>query len=1160
MGRKNKTKLLKHGSQSLNASAIGESDARISTSDKVPEFEVLSSHLRELVTASPNTTDRHREMKYMFAALEKRDAELVVAKQLIRKLQEGGLAEHNGEGDSSIVVHDETYSDAQNSHNEELDRAKKYNDELILERMRLVSQLKETEDCVNRLQAEMNTLESSQERTRHSLEESRQTSSKIIQKLNESLKAAKTKADDLESELNSRQSAYLEVAQDLTMLQQARLEQDLLLKENTALKNNTVSKLEQALTDLACSKQEVSALLTSVEELKNDRVTTLEQLASDREKLESRYERINNGVQMIKKDFGEVKKSLIEMTQQRNELSQQLVASKADVKHYRDDGDACRSYIKKLEEKLLASEDVRRSINDLQDDYKQAQEQLLIKENEVSYYGNLVSNLTNELQDELQSPNTISLLDVVRKLKESFRVEQRKQVFNLAALEAKDAAHQKLVQQNNKLLDEIAKNEVLQKDEQRLFEEEKNKLNEELGSAKSFVKKIRKEKDSALKKLKRLLLENTELAKQNKPLEDKHDNSIHSNSNDSMISQKSESMEALEQSITSLKDNLASSEEKLKDISKQLMNKEDENLDLHRTVIAYKSQLEENEQDRANKKKQITMMESRLSELQRSTDCLQKRYDEEISILHQKVQSTEDDLNVMRDSRSQVLSDSENLKLVLESERTTLQDEITKLKNDIVLHELSNSRTKELISSTENEKAKLYEECKILGASCESVRKALEEQEKSNELIKNEMVQLKEALHIAEKERRESLEELANVALKVAESESTQTEKEAKLVDFNSKLQEEIDTLKAQVMSQDLKIEKLSSNITVSDQALEEITKLSSQKLEDYEKSMQSEKAKCEILSKKLEEKTAESSDRMARLKSKEDKFEKMKVEFETDSHSMREKIEHLETEVARAVSERNAINTEVDDFKVLVAEKEAKVKRLSLAKEDLDLKQELLEKEIGMVNKKLEDAVSSKKDKIHQLENRLEVMQTASQAQCKRLEDELSSAIASLEQSTADKRYLEEQISELQQKSILVDELSANNEIINEELAKVVQLRTTVSELEKQNNDIQSENAEERAGLVNELIDAKQKLLECEKLIFLLQDELKTETSNTVSKQEGENALPVERRAIDDMFPTIDPAVRQLVILLSENRNYSYGVLGLVVYGFLIHLYILFY
>ena len=32
----------------------------------------------------------------MFAALEKRDAELLVARQLIRKLQEGALSEHNG--------------------------------------------------------------------------------------------------------------------------------------------------------------------------------------------------------------------------------------------------------------------------------------------------------------------------------------------------------------------------------------------------------------------------------------------------------------------------------------------------------------------------------------------------------------------------------------------------------------------------------------------------------------------------------------------------------------------------------------------------------------------------------------------------------------------------------------------------------------------------------------------------------------------------------------------------------------------------------------------------------------------------------------------------------------------------------------------------------
>ncbi|EGT58625.1 hypothetical protein CAEBREN_31659, partial [Caenorhabditis brenneri] len=1115
MGRKNKTKLLKnfllqHGSQSLNASTIGESDARISSSEKVPEFEVLSSHLRELVNASPSTTDRNREVKYMFAALEKRDAELLVARQLIRKLQEGALSEHNGDGDSSIVVHDETYSDAQLNNNEELDRAKKYNEELILERETLASQLGETEECVNRLQGifqftspDIKRLENDQEQTCRSLEESRKTSSEIIQELNKSLEAAKVRADDLESQLKSRQAAYLEAVKDLNILKEACSTHDRLLEKNVELKNDTASKLEKALADLASSKEEVSTLLTSVEELQNDRATTLQQLVSDREKLESRYERINNGVQMIKKDFCEVKKSLIDMTEQKKELSQKLVASKADVKHYREDGDACRNYIKKLEEKLLNSENLQSTISDLQKDFREAQEKLLITTNEVTSYESLMANLSAELQEELQSANTTSLLDAVRKLKDEFRVEQRKQVFNSAALEAKDAAHQKLVQQNEKLLEEIAKNEFLRKDEVRLFEEEKNQLNGELASAKSFAKKIRKEKDSALRKLKRLLLENSELAKQSKSQEDELDNSVHSNGNDSILSQSSESMAALEESITSLKESLASSEEKLKDVAKQLIDKENENLDLQRTVLTFESKMEENEQDNVNKEKTIAMMESRLSELQRSADGLQKRYDEETSTLHQKLHTTEDKLKAIEESKSLVLSDSEKLKLVLESERTELQEEITQLKNAILLHQSNESQNEELIALAEKEKAKLFEECKTLKAQFDSVRNELTEQEESNELIKSEILQLTEALNVSENEKKESLEELSKLTSKVVESERSQSEKEAELAALNSKLQGEVDDLKTQIMNQDMEIEKLSTNITVSNQALEELTKASNQKFNDYEKTLHSEKAKCEILSKKLEEKTAESSDRLTRLKFKEDNFEKMKVEFEKDSLVMKQKIDHLETEVARAVSERNAINTEVDGFKVLVAEKEANVEKLSAAKADLDLKQELLEKEIEIVSKKLEEAVSPKKDKILQLENRLEVMQTASHARCKRLEEELSSAIASLEQSAADNRYLEEQISELQQKSILVDELSANNEIINEELAKSVELRTAVAELEKQNNDIQLENAEERASLVNELIDAKQKLMECEKLILVLQDESKAKTSNGTSEEE---------------------------------------------------------
>lgn len=1404
MGRKNKVKLLKHGSHSLNASSLGDSEGRLSSPENhVPEFEVLSSHLRELVT-SPSTSDRHREMKYMFAALEKRDTELMVAKQLIRKLQ-GGASDHTGDGDSSLAAHDETYGDIQQS-NEELDRTKKQNDELVEERDRLVSQLRDTEEYVQSLKDALVVLESNVEKTNKSLDEGQKTSSQIIQDLETLLKEAEAHANKLQAELNYRQSDYTEALKELSVekaarlelnklveqsvqtkeetciqlqkalddmnseksirmeqdklisdsvrskeeiclkleqalenlnaektarleqnelinqisksneetslqlqkalesrdqacsklqhalddlctekaartdqdkllsqydqikdetiiklqrvveeleteratrseledrldqfahtekeistklrvaldelnaekaarleqdelisrtvqtkdeasielqqalkdlstekaarleqegvidqcvqtkyeiskkLQQAldelnfeksaRLEQDNIISQAVQAKDDACLKLQQALDDLDASKETVGVLSAEIEQKQNERSMVIQQLIVDREKLESRYENINNGVQLIKKDFDSVKKGLIQMKDKNEDLQKQLAASKADVKHYRDDGEACRAYIKKLEAKMVVVDNnAEKIIKKIREEYNQQHAMLL---NSARSYGDLYKKLSEEFQGQ-HEPTAI--LDSVKKLKESFRLEQRKQVFNLAAIEAKEAAHQKLLQQHETFMESVKKVVNMKAEQMQMIEEEKQKLSEELASAKNFVKKVRKEKDNALKKLKRLVTEKTELLEQNKSFEEKLNISTASCSNESMNSQNSESVESLEQAIKILKSHLEDSDEKLAQVTQELMNKEDELLALRSALDVKKSKCDENQQELESIQKTISMLQSRHAELQLSCNEWQKRYNEEVPMYQQKLESAETALKEQEQLAAKSIVCLESSKQESGSEKRQLLEEIEQLRTAISTCESERAQFEELVSSTEEEKLQIVEKSISLESQLESVQNALGEQEKSNQQIKHEMQQLREALITAEVQKKDSLDEQAKIALKLVEAERSQIEKEVKLT-------KEVDSFRTQIMKQDVEIEKLSVDVTLSAQALDDMSQVIDQKKAEYEKALESEKAKCEILGKKLEEKTAESSDKMKRLKAKEVKLEEMKVDFEKKSDELKEKIKSQETELAKAVADKISINSEVDDYKNLVAEKDAEIVKLTEQKSDLDSKQELLQKEVDVINRKLEDALSPKKDKVVQLENRLEVMQTASKAQYKRIEEELASARASLQQSSEVIQNQEKIISDLQQRAALVDELSASHKVLSEELEKTAQLKEVVSELEKQNSDILYENAEERAGLVNELIDAKQKLAECEKQIRSLQDALKSNTPESQSMDVVLQADPEQKRAIDEMFPSMDPAVRQLVILLSENRNYSYGVLGLVIYGFLVHLYILF-
>lgn len=127
----------------------------------------------------------------------------------------------------------------------------------------------------------------------------------------------------------------------------------------------------------------------------------------------------------------------------------------------------------------------------------------------------------------------------------------------------------------------------------------------------------------------------------------------------------------------------------------------------------------------------------------------------------------------------------------------------------------------------------------------------------------------------------------------------------------------------------------------------------------------------------------------------------------------------------------------------------------------------------------------------------------------------------------------------------------SLSEQLANAQDAEVsmTTLKETVAKLEEENNVLQATWAEERSGLVNELIDTKEKLAKS----------AQAQTELDESHRDIMTAVPVAKRtAMDEMFPELDPAIRQLVHLIGQNENYMYAAAGLALYALLIHLYIL--
>lgn len=247
-----------------------------------------------------------------------------------------------------------------------------------------------------------------------------------------------------------------------------------------------------------------------------------------------------------------------------------------------------------------------------------------------------------------------------------------------------------------------------------------------------------------------------------------------------------------------------------------------------------------------------------------------------------------------------------------------------------------------------------------------------------------------------------------------------------------------------------------------------------------------------------------------------------------------------FEAACQESAEEKKKLELLVDELKKQSAMKDA-------ALDDL---QRRFQEKLELLAKKLEESQSPRKDRATQLESRLEVIQAAAKAQQRRLEDDLGTIRASLDEVSQRNEELLRKISDLEETQKRADELA--------------------SALREENRKMQSENAEERAGLVNELIATKERLKELTKSpstpestkIQVLEDKLKASEARLEDYKRTTSvavmAVEPPKNALDEMFPHLDPVFRQFVELILHNQNYMYGLFGLFCYALLIHLYIL--
>ncbi|UMM13013.1 hypothetical protein L5515_001501 [Caenorhabditis briggsae] len=720
-----------------------------------------------------------------------------------------------------------------------------------------------------------------------------------------------------------------------------------------------------------------------------------------------------------------------------------------------------------------------------------------------------------------REPEIDNLSEVVQSMQDRFHQEQLKKVFSLTAIEAKEKMNTKLTLNLASMQDELNKTV-----------EENKYLSEEIDTLKSILKKERKSKANETKKIKKdiaaVRLEN-----------------------------------------------------------KQLLQR------LTDTSATDESFASSNLTEEFALKPQDSTLEFRIAELQRSSESLQNRYEDVCN----KLEASEKLLEVQQDINSRITASSVETRQKHSSEVSALEEIIKTMKTAasqqekelLRIQQLERTKTDVLINFMEEEKQEIREKCDSLKLELTNTQKAIKEQKaEAKRHFENEIWKMKKAAKLAERrnssasnsskssnsstandgdEVQQLITELATLqALLLVKSDRPSET----IFKVNHLLEIAIETVKQMTIKNEkceIALAESLSKHELKDQALDALAKMQEEKSNEYEAALKSERSKYEYLQKVIEENMedeAVSAKRWKDLHEQEKLLEANQIQYKKDSEEFAKRTVSSEMENVKLRQELDSLQKNID-------QKNLDINMLSE-------ENNLLQVNVQTITKQLEDVLSPRKDRTAQLESRLETIQSSAKAQQKRLEDDLVSARAQLKFLSKQNGELQLTNLQLQKKSALADELTmslAEKTVKFEESEESIsELKRTVSQLEDENRSLILVNAEERAGLVTELITTKEKLKECQSIASLqaknleqiqsLEEELKSTKKILEGRQNSHGAMQVpeqvtgcDRSIINEMFPEMDPLLRQMVHILAQNQNYLYGILGIVFYVILIHLYI---
>ncbi|CAL2029266.1 unnamed protein product [Caenorhabditis brenneri] len=540
------------------------------------------------------------------------------------------------------------------------------------------------------------------------------------------------------------------------------------------------------------------------------------------------------------------------------------------------------------------------------------------------------------------------------------------------------------------------------------------------------------------------------------------------------------------------------------------------------------------------------------------SEDLQKRFED----VCQQLETSEKSLEVQQELNAKITKMSLENRTRHTYEISDLQDVIQQLKIKATkqnheiqrIKELERRKTDVLVNVLEDEKQRIRDECDSVKIQLEGAQKALKEQKnEAKRRLEAEQLKWKKVVRAAQKRGTESLDtSKSETSEGKLDQDANQSECRTAV---KQKLEEQIiSDLRQKIESLETKLNEKSEKADAFDELVAEVDLRDQQLIMEKEKFEKLQQMVADVLEKE------EAAERRAKsLDQQELKLEAMRVEYEAASKELKERVMNCDKEKFNIQGELSSLNRQL----VLKTEELEKIKS----------EKNHFEKEAALNAKKLEESLSPRKDKAAQLESRLEVIQVAAKAQQKRLEEDLSTTRAELDEVMRKNHDLAEKISMLEGKSPSAGGVTSSSSNESEDL--VSGLQKSLSELQEENNNIKSENAKERTVLVNELIATKDKLMELMKSssteenhitkIQTLEEKLKsaeislTECQNRAATPVSSDQVPPPKpNSLDELFPHLDPVFRQFVELLLQNQSYMYGVFGLFIYGFLVHLYLI--